>query len=151
MQLIINSMRRIPSYEINSRTDGQIAPRHSWHSSVHYRVHKIRDWNLFRRLCSISLRSILLLTSSSIPRSPGGISSSGFLTEIFYVFLIFFNCTRNEKTGIAYPRAQIWKMRGIRRGFVRGSCHLYLGEEYAKHIQIKCSETKKTKGKFYMQ
>jgi hypothetical protein len=49
---------------------------------------------------------------------------------------------------IAWPKAKIWKRREIRRGFVRGRCPLHLGEEYAKHIQIKCSEMKKRRKKF---
>jgi hypothetical protein len=34
-------------------------------------------------------------------------------------------------------------LRGIRRGLERGMCSLYLGEEDAKHILVKCPETKK--------
>jgi hypothetical protein len=46
-------------------------------------------------------------------------------------------CTRKERMGI------IWlKLRGIRRGFERGRCPLCLGEEDAKHILLKCPETK---------
>jgi hypothetical protein len=39
-------------------------------------------------------------------------------------------------------KAGIWKLRGIRRGFERGRCPLCFGEEDAKHILLKCSETK---------
>jgi hypothetical protein len=35
------------------------------------------------------------------------------------------------------------KLRGIGRGFERGRCPLCLREEDAKHILLKCSETKK--------
>jgi hypothetical protein len=56
---------------------------------------------------------------------------------------MFSKCARNEKMGVAWPKAQIWKIREIRRGFLRGRCTLHLREEQAKHIQKKCSETKK--------
>jgi hypothetical protein len=49
-------------------------------------------------------------------------------------------CTRKERTGILWPKAGIWKLRGIRRGSDRGRCPLYLGEVDAKHILIKCPE-----------
>jgi hypothetical protein len=54
-------------------------------------------------------------------------------------------CTRKERMGIRviWMKAGIWILRGIRRGFERGSCPLYLGEEDAKHLLLKCSETKK--------
>jgi hypothetical protein len=45
-------------------------------------------------------------------------------------------CTRKERMGIVWPKAMIWKIRVIRRG------PLCLGKEFAKHILLKCSETK---------
>jgi hypothetical protein len=51
-------------------------------------------------------------------------------------------CTRKERKGIIWWKAGIWKLRGTRRGFKRGRCPLYLGKEDAKHILLKCSETK---------
>jgi hypothetical protein len=52
-------------------------------------------------------------------------------------------CTRKERMGIIWLKAGIWKLRGIRRGFERGRCPLCQGEKDAKHIWLKCSETKK--------
>jgi hypothetical protein len=53
-------------------------------------------------------------------------------------------CTRKERMGIIWLKAGIWKLRGITRGFERGRCPLcWGGEEDAKHILLKCSETKK--------
>jgi hypothetical protein len=46
-------------------------------------------------------------------------------------------CTRKERMGI------IWLKAGIRRDFERERSPLCLGEEDAKHILLKCSETKK--------
>jgi hypothetical protein len=40
--------------------------------------------------------------------------------------------------GIIWLRAGNWKVRGVRRG----RCPLCLGEGDAKHILVKCSETK---------
>jgi hypothetical protein len=54
-------------------------------------------------------------------------------------------CTRKERMGIIWLKTGIWKLRGIGRGFERGRCPLCLGEEDAKHIFLKCSETKKCK------
>jgi hypothetical protein len=45
--------------------------------------------------------------------------------------------------GIIWLKAGIWKLRGIRRGFERGRCPLCLEKEDAKHILLKCPETKK--------
>jgi hypothetical protein len=42
----------------------------------------------------------------------------------------------------ALLETEIWMLRGIRRGFGRGSCALCLGEEDAQHILLKCSGTK---------
>jgi hypothetical protein len=52
-------------------------------------------------------------------------------------------CTRKERMGIIWLKAGIWKLRGIMRGFERRMCPLYLGEEDAKHMLLKCCETKK--------
>jgi hypothetical protein len=48
-----------------------------------------------------------------------------------------------ERMGIIWWEAGIWKLRGIRKDFERGRCPLCLGEEDAKHILLKCPETKK--------
>jgi hypothetical protein len=52
-------------------------------------------------------------------------------------------CTRKERMRIIRLKAGTWKLRGIRRGFDRGSCPLCLGQEDAKHILLKFPETKK--------
>jgi hypothetical protein len=54
-------------------------------------------------------------------------------------------CTRKKRMGIIWLKARIWTLRWIRRGFERGRCPLCLGEEDAKHILLKCSETSKWK------
>jgi hypothetical protein len=43
--------------------------------------------------------------------------------------------------GIIWLKAGIWKLSGISRCFERGRCPLCLGEEDAKQILLKCSET----------
>jgi hypothetical protein len=45
--------------------------------------------------------------------------------------------TRKERMGIIWLKAGIWKLRGIRR-VLREE-----GAPYAKHVLLKCSETKK--------
>jgi hypothetical protein len=52
-------------------------------------------------------------------------------------------CTRKEGMGIIWLKAGIWKLRGIRRGFEKGRCPLCWEEKNAKHILLKCKESKK--------
>jgi hypothetical protein len=40
-------------------------------------------------------------------------------------------------------KAGIWKLKWIRRGLEKGRCPLCGGEEDAKHILLKCKESKK--------
>jgi hypothetical protein len=51
-------------------------------------------------------------------------------------------CTRKERMGIIWWKAEIWKLRGIRKGFERGRCPLCLREEDARQIILECCETK---------
>jgi hypothetical protein len=37
-------------------------------------------------------------------------------------------------------KAEIWKLRGLRRGTGKGSCPLTLGSEDAKHILLRCPD-----------
>jgi hypothetical protein len=57
-------------------------------------------------------------------------------------------CTRKGIMGIAWPEAGIRKLRGIRRGFERGWWSICLGQEDAKHVQVKCSEKKRSREEF---
>jgi hypothetical protein len=45
--------------------------------------------------------------------------------------------------GIAWFRAGIWKVRGVRKGLEIGRCLLYNGEEDAMRIVLKCPETRR--------
>jgi hypothetical protein len=40
-------------------------------------------------------------------------------------------------------KAGVWKLRGIRRGWEKGTCPLCRGNEDAKHVLLSCPETKK--------
>jgi hypothetical protein len=51
--------------------------------------------------------------------------------------------SRNDRMGIAWFRAGIWKLRGIRKGLDIGRCPLCNGEEYVVHILLKCPETRR--------
>jgi hypothetical protein len=53
--------------------------------------------------------------------------------------------SRNDRMGIAWFRAGIWKLRGIRKGLEIGRCPLCNVEEDAVHILLKCSETRRPK------
>jgi hypothetical protein len=53
-------------------------------------------------------------------------------------------CTRNERNGLAWLKTGIWKLRGMRRGFVNGGCLLCREEEDVIYILLlKCLEMKK--------
>jgi hypothetical protein len=52
-------------------------------------------------------------------------------------------CTRNERSGLAWLKTGIWKLRGMRKVSETGRCPLYSKEEDAVHILPKCSETRK--------
>jgi hypothetical protein len=43
-------------------------------------------------------------------------------------------CSRNERNGLAWMKAEVWKLRRIRRGREKGICPLCRDNEDAKHI-----------------
>jgi hypothetical protein len=49
----------------------------------------------------------------------------------------------NDRRGISWFRAGIWKLRGIRKGLVIGICPQCNGQEEAVHILLKCPETRR--------
>jgi hypothetical protein len=57
-------------------------------------------------------------------------------------------CTRNERSGLAWFKTGIWKLRGMRKGFEKGRCPLCSEDEDAIHISLKCSETRKWREQF---
>jgi hypothetical protein len=57
-------------------------------------------------------------------------------------------CSTNERNGLAWMKAEVWKLRGIRRGLKKGTCPLCRGNEDIKHILLSCPETKKWRMQF---
>jgi hypothetical protein len=51
-------------------------------------------------------------------------------------------CTWNERSGLAWFKTGIRKLRGMRKGFVKGRCPLCSKNEDAIHTLLKCSETR---------
>jgi hypothetical protein len=51
-------------------------------------------------------------------------------------------CSRNERNGLAWLKAGVWKLRGIRRGWEKGICPLCRDNEDAKHY---CWDAQKQK------
>jgi hypothetical protein len=49
----------------------------------------------------------------------------------------------NDRMGIAWFGAGIWKLRGIRKCLETGRCRLYNGEKDAIHVLLKCPETRR--------
>jgi hypothetical protein len=54
-----------------------------------------------------------------------------------------------ERMGIAWLKAGIWKLRGIRRGFERGHFLQCVRKEVAKRILLQWSEMKKWREELY--
>jgi hypothetical protein len=54
----------------------------------------------------------------------------------------------NERNGLAWMKAVVWKLRGIRRGWEKGTYPLCRDNEDAKHIPLSCPETKKWRMQF---
>jgi hypothetical protein len=50
-------------------------------------------------------------------------------------------CYRNERNGLVWMKAGVWKLRGIRMGLKKGTCSQCRGNEVAKHILSSCPET----------
>jgi hypothetical protein len=50
-------------------------------------------------------------------------------------YIVF--CTRNERSGLAWFKTGIWKLRGMRKAFEKGRCPLCSKEEEAIYIIIK--------------
>jgi hypothetical protein len=64
------------------------------------------------------------------------------------------HCTKNKRSGRAWLKNGIWKLKGIRKGFVTGICPLYLEEEEeedAEYILLKYLETERWRETFYIQ
>jgi hypothetical protein len=52
-------------------------------------------------------------------------------------------CSRKDRSGIAWFRAGIWKLRGTRKGSENGRCPLCNEKKDAVHILLKCPETRR--------
>jgi hypothetical protein len=60
----------------------------------------------------------------------------------------YISCTRNERSGLAWFKTGIWKLRGMRKGSEKSRCPLCSEEEDSIHILLKCSETRKWREQF---
>jgi hypothetical protein len=52
-------------------------------------------------------------------------------------------CSENDRRGIVWFRAGIWKLRGMRKGLEIGMCPLCNAEEDVVHITLKFTETRR--------
>jgi hypothetical protein len=57
-------------------------------------------------------------------------------------------CTRDERSGLAWFKTSIWKLRGMRKGFEKGRCPLCSEDEDAIHILLKRLETRNWRDQF---
>jgi hypothetical protein len=58
-------------------------------------------------------------------------------------------CTRNQRSGLAWFKTGVWKLRGTRKRFEKGRCPLCSEDEDAIHILLKCSEMSKWREQFF--
>jgi hypothetical protein len=58
-------------------------------------------------------------------------------------------CSRNERNGLAWMKAGVLKLRGIRRGLEKGTCPLCRGNKHVKHILLSYPETQKMENAIY--
>jgi hypothetical protein len=58
---------------------------------------------------------------------------------MYYTYLF---CSRNKRNELDWMKAGVWKLRGIKRGWEKGTCPLYMGNEDVNHILLSCQETK---------
>jgi hypothetical protein len=58
------------------------------------------------------------------------------------------SCTRTDRSGLAWFKTGIWKLRGMRKGSEKGRCPLCSEEEDPIRILLKCSETRKWREQF---
>jgi hypothetical protein len=49
---------------------------------------------------------------------------------------------RNERSGMSLMTAGVWKLRGLRWGFEKGTFPLRMGRKDIKHMLMSCTETK---------
>jgi hypothetical protein len=56
--------------------------------------------------------------------------------------------TRNERSGLAWYKTGIWKMRGMKNRSEKGRCPLCSEDEEVIHILLKCSEMRKWREQF---
>jgi hypothetical protein len=52
-------------------------------------------------------------------------------------------CSRKERNGLAWMKAGVWKLRGIGRGWVKGTCPQGRANENAKYILLSCPKNQK--------
>jgi hypothetical protein len=57
-------------------------------------------------------------------------------------------CSSTERSGLAWFKTGIWKLRGMRKGFQKERCPLCSEEEDPTHILLKCSEIRKWREQF---
>jgi hypothetical protein len=57
-------------------------------------------------------------------------------------------CSRTERSGLAWFKTGIWKLRGMRKGSEKGRCPICSEEEDPIHVLLKCSETRKWREHF---
>jgi hypothetical protein len=56
-------------------------------------------------------------------------------------------CSSTERSGLAWFKTGIWKLRGMRKGYEKGRCPPCSEDKDAVHILLKSSETRKWRQK----
>jgi hypothetical protein len=57
-------------------------------------------------------------------------------------------CSSNKISGLVWKKAEVWKLRGIKRGSEEGTFPLCVGNKHVKHILFSCPDTKEWRTQF---
>jgi hypothetical protein len=60
-------------------------------------------------------------------------------------------CTSNERSGLVWFKTGIWKLRGMRKGAEKGRFPVCGQQEYALHVLLNSSETRKLNEQFLVE
>jgi hypothetical protein len=110
-----------------------------------YIRHSQQEWDTSR------LRKIIRESCNDIERQNLSLIMSEKMSLVFYQEMkqkwgreeYIDLCSRNKRNGLAWMKAEVWKLKGIRRGWEKRTCPQCRGNEDVKHILLSCPETKK--------
>jgi hypothetical protein len=130
----------------------------SWASKLNEQLNKIGVGYIWHGLSVNNVSGIF----KKIKERCNDIEGQNLFAKIKEMSLIFYSetkqewareqyvsfCTRNGRSGLAWIKTGIWKLRGMRKGFEKGRCLLCSEEKDPIHILLKYSETRMWREQF---